>query len=179
MLKSAIGDTAEVHQAILDEFKIQEDVKMYIQLPDYDDFLGFYLPSESALAAISNRAYAGFLKMTWSTLKHHLLSSFTPKKLLRPHAGTLRARYKGAFKQGILFLGISNIRISRTFNGLVEMDFADDGEEATFPHIQDTFSRYPPITISVAKKKKGGTSGKAAQSAFANWVRFPEHRVLF
>ena len=28
----------EVNHAILDEFKIQDDVKMYIQLDDYDDF---------------------------------------------------------------------------------------------------------------------------------------------
>ena len=38
MTKSSIGNPQEVDQALLDEFWIQEDVRIYRQLPGYDDF---------------------------------------------------------------------------------------------------------------------------------------------
>ena len=41
ILKSRIEDTSGVNQEIIDEFKIQEDVKMYSQLPDYGNYRGF------------------------------------------------------------------------------------------------------------------------------------------
>ena len=43
MSMSSLGDSREVYKALIDEFKIQEDVKMYSQSPDYGDFRGFYL----------------------------------------------------------------------------------------------------------------------------------------
>ena len=36
-----MGSYPEANQLLLDEFKIQEDVRMYSQLPDYDNLLGF------------------------------------------------------------------------------------------------------------------------------------------
>ena len=62
MLKSSIGHTREVNHVLLDKFKIQGEVKMYSQLPDYDDFRRFYLPNETDLTAISGRIYEGFAK---------------------------------------------------------------------------------------------------------------------
>ena len=59
MLKSGIGDTREVNQALLCEFKIREDVEMYIQFPVYDDFRGFGLSGETDLTAISKRICEG------------------------------------------------------------------------------------------------------------------------
>ena len=56
-MKSGVGNTAEPDQALLGEFKIQEDVKMYSRRPEYYDFRGFYLNIETYLAAISKRVY--------------------------------------------------------------------------------------------------------------------------
>ena len=83
MMKSGIGDTPEVNHVILDEFKIQDDVKMYRKLPGCDGFRCFDLPGESGLAAISNRVYEGFAKTPWSMLRHHLFVAHIPKKLLK------------------------------------------------------------------------------------------------
>ena len=41
MMRSGIEDTQEVNQALLDAFKIQEDVKMYSRLHGYGDFWVF------------------------------------------------------------------------------------------------------------------------------------------
>ena len=41
MMKSGIDDNHEANHVLLDEFNIQEDVKMQIQLGDCDDFRGF------------------------------------------------------------------------------------------------------------------------------------------
>ena len=45
-MKSGIEDTTEVNRALLDAFKIQDDVKMYSRLHEYDDFRGFDWPNE-------------------------------------------------------------------------------------------------------------------------------------
>ena len=44
--------------------------------------------------------------------------------------------------------------IAGTFNELVEMDFVDDGEDASFLHIKDTSPRYSTITCMWAKKQE-------------------------
>ena len=64
---------------IVGEFKIQEDVKMHIQLPDYYDFRGFGSPNETDLAAIANRLYGRFAKPSCPTLKLHLFIAYIPK----------------------------------------------------------------------------------------------------
>ena len=38
MLRSRLENRRASHSAVLDKFKQREDVKLYIQLPDYDDF---------------------------------------------------------------------------------------------------------------------------------------------
>ena len=52
----------DVSQRLLGEFKIQEDVNMWGQLPGYDDFRRLDLEYEDELATVSKRAYGGFLK---------------------------------------------------------------------------------------------------------------------
>ena len=68
---------------LLFEVKIQEDIKMYSQLPDYDDFRGFGLAKEAGLAAISKRIYEGSANPSWLTLKNHLLSIHIPQTLFK------------------------------------------------------------------------------------------------
>ena len=70
MMKSGIEDTKAVIHSRLDEFKIQEDVKIYNQLPYYDGFRGFRFPGGADLTAISKRIYEGFAKPSRLTLKH-------------------------------------------------------------------------------------------------------------
>ena len=60
--KSGIADAPWANQGLLGGLKTQEDVKMYIRLPDNDDFRRFDFPSEADLSAISNRLYQGFAK---------------------------------------------------------------------------------------------------------------------
>ena len=65
---------------------------------------------------------------------------------------------------------MAKIHISRTFNQLVEVDFADDGADATSLHIQDNSSSYSMITFMGRNKKKGQTAGKAARAVLAKWI---------
>ena len=47
----------EVNQALLDEFKIQEGVRMVSQLPDCDDCRVSDLPNEGGISTVSKRVY--------------------------------------------------------------------------------------------------------------------------
>ena len=73
--------------ALLDECKIQEDVEMYTQLPDYDDFRRFDLPRGNDLTVIAYRIYGGFAKQPWLTPRHHLFSMDMPNQLFRSIRG--------------------------------------------------------------------------------------------
>ena len=73
MPKSSLGNTKEVHRAILENSKQQEDVKLYGQLPDYDDFQRYDLRQEDILRQIAMGVYANFHRPSWKTPKHHLL----------------------------------------------------------------------------------------------------------
>ena len=54
---------------------------------------------------------------------------------------------KGDFEQVGMFRAVAKIPISNTSNGLVEMDFADYGNFATFLHTQATRSRFSAIVF--------------------------------
>ena len=54
-----IGTEKEVHQTLLDAVKIQEDVKMIGQLPDYDDLRGIDLENGGGSATVPHRIYGG------------------------------------------------------------------------------------------------------------------------
>ena len=60
MLKGSLDSYPEENRSLLVEFKIREGVKMYTQLPDYDDFMGFDLSNAPDLAGISERISTGF-----------------------------------------------------------------------------------------------------------------------
>ena len=45
LLKSGLRNRRELNHVLLGEFKLRDDVKMYIQLPYYYDFGGFGLPN--------------------------------------------------------------------------------------------------------------------------------------
>ena len=54
MLKASLVSYPELDHALIGEFKIQDDVKMYSQLSDYEDLEGSDLSNEMELAAIPN-----------------------------------------------------------------------------------------------------------------------------
>ena len=172
MTKSGIGDNREVSRSILDEFKIQQDVKMYIQLPVYDGFRRFDSPGGSDLAVISQRMYDGFEIPSWPTLKHHLFIAHIPKKLFKSLREIRMRRKKDAFDQERSFLEVAEMPISRTPKELSGKGFVDDAEEADSPHIPDTFSRYSMISCICKQQKKEQTAEKAAQAALGNWISF-------
>ena len=74
MMNSSLDDEIEVNQVLIDEFKVKEDVKMFSQLPDYDDFRWADLSNEGDLATAYKRSYGAFRKPSRRTLKHHLLN---------------------------------------------------------------------------------------------------------
>ena len=83
----------------------------------------------------------GFAKPSRPILRHHLLRAFIPNQLFRSPMELWVRDKKGEFKQERSFRGRSGIHISRTPTAVVSMDFVDDGEDAAFLHMQDTFSR--------------------------------------
>ena len=53
-----------------------------------------------------------------------------------------------------MFGRVPKIPIANTFDKLVEMDFADYGDFATFLHIQDTFPRFSAIILWGVNRKQ-------------------------
>ena len=49
MLRSNLEESNEVNAVLRSEFSQQEDVKLYSQLPDYDDFRGYDLGIDEQL----------------------------------------------------------------------------------------------------------------------------------
>ena len=89
MLRSRLGDDPEVNQVLADEFKIQDDVKMYSQLPGYDDFQRLDIANGCDFAATQEIIYGCFYKPSWQTLKHHLLNGNITEKLFMNKIFTL------------------------------------------------------------------------------------------
>ncbi len=63
-----LGKGNEVSAVLRSEFPQQEDVKLYSQLPDYDDFRGYDLGIDEPLEQASALIYTNFHKSTWRTL---------------------------------------------------------------------------------------------------------------
>ena len=59
MHKSTLSAKEEVNQAAVDDFKIQDDVKMYIQLHEYDDSQCFDLGDREELPTVPKHIYGG------------------------------------------------------------------------------------------------------------------------
>ena len=83
MLRSNLEESNEVNAVLRSEFPQQEDVKLYSQLPDYDDFRGYDLGIDEQLELAATLIYANFHKPSWQTLKHHLFTAKVPQKLFR------------------------------------------------------------------------------------------------
>ena len=156
MHRARIDSEKEVAQILLGEFKIQEDVKMSVQFPDYDDFRGSDFPNEADLASISMRGYGGYAQPSRPTLKRHLFMAHIPKKSFNALKNLRMGDKKGEFNQDRLFRRVAEIHISRTRNELSEMDFVDGCEEGDFPQIQDTSPRY--YTIAFRNEEDKGTN---------------------
>ena len=116
MMTPSIENPHGLNHAILAEFTIQEDDKMYIGLPDYYDFRCFGWPKSCDLAAISNRSYEGFPRPSRLTLKHHLIIMRMPKKSFKSIWGIPSVCKKGEFKQKRLFQRVGKISISNAFS---------------------------------------------------------------
>ena len=112
MAKSSLGNPHGANQALLDEFKTQEDVQMYTQLTDYGEFRGSDLSSEMELAATPNGISAAFAKQSWLTLKHHLFNTHVPQELFKAIREISTIDKKDQFKHDRLFRGICKISIS-------------------------------------------------------------------
>ena len=96
MSKSSLGNTTEAHLVVLDDSKQREDVKLYSQLPDYDDFRCYDLGREDLLRQVTRRIYANFHKPSRRTLKTHLFPAGAREKL----SGELN-RYRKMAKRAI------------------------------------------------------------------------------
>ena len=79
---------------------------------------------------------------------------------------------KGDFKEERVVGRVANLPIANNFNELVGMDFVDYGNQATFLHIRDTFSRFPLITFTGTKKKEEQTAEMAKETVISEWVDF-------
>ena len=159
----------EAYLVVLDNFKHKEDVKMYIQLPYYDDFQCYDLGMGGTLNRAARGIYANFHKPSWRTLKHHLYSAEITKKLFRDLNAIAENGKKDDFKQERMFGSASKIPIANTFIELIEMDFADCGDLSTFLHIRDSFSRFSAIAFMGAKKKEEQTAEMVREKAISNW----------
>ena len=155
MLKCSLENTQYENQALLDEFKHQGDVKMYIQFPDYDDIRGFELPNEMDVSELSGRIFAEFTITSLITLNRHIYNMRVRKKLFKAIRENTLNDKKDESGQGGFFQRSANIPISGTFNDLAEMDFVDYGVGGTFLYMRYTFSRYPMITFIGNKKRRG------------------------
>ena len=83
MLKSRLGDTKEAHLAVLGDYEKQEDVKLYVQLPDYDGSQRYDMGKDDNLRQVALRIYANSHKPSWRTSKHHLCAAKITKKLFK------------------------------------------------------------------------------------------------
>ena len=61
----------------------QEDVKLYSQLPDYDDFWGYDLGIGEKLERAATLIFANYHIPSWETSKHHLVTAKASRKLFR------------------------------------------------------------------------------------------------
>ena len=72
MLKSSLGESNEANAVLRNEFPQQEDVKLYSQLPDYDEFRGYDLGIDEQLEKATALIFANIHKPSWQALKHSL-----------------------------------------------------------------------------------------------------------
>ena len=100
MSMSSLGDSREVYKALIDEFKIQEDVKMYTQLADCDDFHRFDVSNAMNLSSILKEFSRDFRKLHERILNILYLSRAFLRNYLKRYAKTQRTiRETNSIKQ--------------------------------------------------------------------------------
>ena len=72
MWRSSLAGEKEEHVVSVNDFKHQEELKMYSRLTDYDDFQRYDLGVGGILSQIAHKVYDNSHKPSWETLKHHL-----------------------------------------------------------------------------------------------------------
>ena len=85
------------------QFKMKEGVKIYIQLPAYDDFQGYGLGADAILSQIARGIYANFHKSYWQTSKHHLFVAKAQRNFLESSSLVRGMVKKDDLKHGRLF----------------------------------------------------------------------------
>ena len=100
MPNAIVGDPSEVNQLLIDEFKIQEDVKMYTQLADCDDFHRFDVSNAMNLSSILKEFSRDFRKLHERILNILYLSRAFLRNYLKRYAKTQRTiRETNSIKQ--------------------------------------------------------------------------------
>ena len=137
MSQSSLDSAAELNQALLDEFKSRDDVKMQTQLPDYDNLQCFDLSNDRGLSVISKRISRAPPPPKPSRLKNkdHLFNAHIPKKLLMAIREIATNDKNDESAQGRLFRAMSKIPIPKTFKELGAVDFEGYGNQAAFVQI--------------------------------------------
>ena len=93
---------------------MQDDVQMYIKLPDYDEFRGLDISNDMDIAAIPKKNSTGPQKTAWITIKHRLFNAHVPKKMFNAIRENEMSDKTGEFKQERLFRKATKIPISKT-----------------------------------------------------------------
>ena len=79
-MRSSLENENEARVVRANDFKQQEDLKTYSQLPDYDDFQGYDMGADGILSRIAHKIYANFHKPSWGTWKLHLFMAKNSKE---------------------------------------------------------------------------------------------------
>ena len=154
MLKSGLGGEKESHTILVGNSKQQEDLEMYGQLLDYDEFQGYDLWVHTEFVQVAEKIYADFRMPSWQTLKRHFLTAEIQKKLLRGiEILAENDKKKGDFKQERMFGRVSRTPSANAFSELVKMDFVYYGDYAKFLRTQDAFLRLP-VSVFMGEKKR-------------------------
>ena len=190
MPRSGLGNTKGAHLAVLEISNHKEDVKLYGQFPDYDDFQRYDLGQEDISHQLDQGIYSNFHKPACHALKALLFPVKVPKKIPRALKSIAGNDKKDDPKQDGMFGRVAKIPIANTFNELSEMDFVDYGDLSTFLHIQDTFRDFQRLFLG-AKKKEKQTAGMVRGLRFRigwlclgrrelwRWIRNPDSSGKF
>ena len=81
MPKSTLGNTKEARPAVLADFEKREDMKLYGELPYYDDPQRYDLGKDGISRQIALRIYDNPHRPSWQTLKHHLFAVKSQKHI--------------------------------------------------------------------------------------------------
>ena len=83
MIKWGLEGEKESHTISVGVFTHREDLKMYGQLPDFDDIQRYDMGIDTDLSRMAGEMYADFHKPLRQALKRHFPMAEIPKKLLR------------------------------------------------------------------------------------------------